>query len=130
VRLDKWLQVARLFKTRTQATKACDLGRVTVNGIPAKPHRNLTLGERVEFDQGDWHRVAVVLAVHDKPLPKAQAAGLFEDQSPPRPTPDPLRRLMRRPPILRDAGAGRPTKRDRRQLERSLESDERLGIED
>jgi ribosome-associated heat shock protein Hsp15 len=123
VRLDKWLQVARLQKTRTQATRACDLGRVTVNGLPAKPHRLLRIGETVSFAQGDWQRVVVVKRLHDKPLPKEEAATLFDDQSPPKPAPDPLARLMRRPPIVREAGAGRPTKRDRRQLEAALEGD-------
>jgi ribosome-associated heat shock protein Hsp15 len=123
VRLDKWLQVARLQKTRTQATRACDLGRVAVNGLPAKPHRPLKIGETVTFSQGDWQRVVVVKRLHDKPLPKEEAATLFDDQSPPRPAPDPLARLMRRPPILREAGAGRPTKRDRRKLEAALDAD-------
>ena len=50
VRLDKWLQVARMFKTRTKATHACEMGRVMVNGFPAKAHRNLALGDRVEVE--------------------------------------------------------------------------------
>jgi ribosome-associated heat shock protein Hsp15 len=117
VRLDKWLQVARMFKTRTQATHACELGRVKVNGQPAKPHRHLALGDRVEVEQGDWERILVVKELRDKPLPKADAPGLYEDLSPPRPVLDPLERLMRRPPVLRDAGAGRPTKKERRDME-------------
>src|SRR5205807_5475864 len=98
VRLDKWLQVARMYKTRTQATHACDLGRVRVNGQPAKPHRNLSLGDRVELQQGDWERVLTVRELRDRPVPKAEAAGLYDDQSPPRPAPDPMRRLLSRPP--------------------------------
>jgi ribosome-associated heat shock protein Hsp15 len=118
VRLDKWLQVARMYKTRTQATHACDLGRVKVNGQQAKPHRQLAPGDRVELLQGDWERVLIVKELRDKPVPKAEAAVLYEDQSPPRPAADPLARLMRRPPVLRDAGAGRPTKKERRDIER------------
>jgi ribosome-associated heat shock protein Hsp15 len=118
VRLDKWLQVARVFKTRTQATHACDLGRVRVNGMPAKPHRHLAVGDRVEVEIGDWTRVLLVRELRDRPLPKAEAASLYEDQSPPRPVPDALERLLRRPPVLREAGAGRPTKKDRREQER------------
>src|SRR5689334_3517095 len=57
VRLDKWLQVARVFKTRTQATHAVDLNRVRVNGQTVKPHRNLVPGDRVEVEIGDWNRV-------------------------------------------------------------------------
>lgn len=118
VRLDKWLQVARVFKTRTQATHACDLGRVKVNGQPAKPHRALALGDRVEVGKGEWERILIVRELHDKPLPKAEAARLFEDLSPPPPVLSPLEKLLRRPPEIRERGAGRPTKRDRRQIEK------------
>jgi ribosome-associated heat shock protein Hsp15 len=123
VRLDKWLQVARMFKTRTQATHACDLGRVRVNGQPAKPHRALAIGDRVELQQGDWERVLTVRELRDRPVPKAEAAALYDDQSPPRPAPDPLRRLLSRPPSLRPQGTGRPTKKERREIDR-WESDE------
>ncbi|MFN7959661.1 MAG: S4 domain-containing protein [Thermoanaerobaculia bacterium] len=120
VRLDKWLQVARAFKTRSQATHACSLGRVRVNGQPAKAHRHLALEDRVEVEVGDWTRVLVVKELHDKPLPKAEAARVFEDLSPPRPNLDPIERLMRAPPIRRERGLGRPTKRDRRELDKAL----------
>jgi ribosome-associated heat shock protein Hsp15 len=118
VRLDKWLQVARMFKTRTQSTHACELGRVRVNGIPAKAHRALVVGDKVELSQGDWERVLIVKELRDRPVAKAEAPLLYEDQSPPKPVPDPFDRLMRRPPSLRDPGAGRPTKKDRREIER------------
>src|SRR5512134_2626976 len=102
VRLDKWLQVARMYRTRTRATHACDLGRVRVNGQPAKPHRQLALGDRVELTQGDWERVLVVRELRDKPGPKVDAAKLYEDLSPPKPAPDPLARLLRRPLSTRE----------------------------
>lgn len=118
VRLDKWLQVARVFKTRTQATHAVDLNRVRVNGQTAKPHRNLVPGDRIEVQLGEWTRVLIVKELQDKPVPKAEAAALYEDQSPPRPEADPVKRLMRRPPALREKGAGRPTKKERRDMDR------------
>jgi ribosome-associated heat shock protein Hsp15 len=118
VRLDKWLQVARVFKTRTQATHAVDLNRVKVNGQTAKPHRNLAPGDKIEVEIGDWTRVLIVKELRDKPVSKEEARTLFEDQSPPRPDSDPLQRLLRRPPVQREAGAGRPTKKDRRDMER------------
>jgi ribosome-associated heat shock protein Hsp15 len=124
VRLDKWLQVARMFKTRTQATHACELGRVRVNGMPAKAHRHLEIGDRVELTQGDWERILTVRELRDRPGPKAEAANVYEDLSPPRPAPDPLRRLLARPPVLRPTGAGRPTKKDRRAIEAWEEPDE------
>ena len=118
VRLDKWLQVARVFKTRSRATRACQLGRVRVNGQPAKPHRPLALADRVEVELREWTRVLVVKELRDRPLPRTEAARLFEDLSPPPPAPDPLSRLLRRAPAERERGTGRPTKRERRRLDR------------
>lgn len=118
VRLDKWLQVARVFKTRSRATRACQLGRVRVNGNPAKPHRSVALEDRIEVELREWTRVLIVLELRDKPLPKAEAARLFDDLSPPRPQLDPLSRLLRHTPAKRERGTGRPTKRERRRIER------------
>ena len=117
VRLDKWLQVARAFKTRSQATRACSLGRVQVNGAAAKPHRQVHVGDRVEISHGDWSRILEVAILRDKPVRKAEAAELYIDLTSPRPEPDPLERLTTRPG-QREAGTGRPTKRDRRDLDR------------
>jgi ribosome-associated heat shock protein Hsp15 len=118
VRLDKWLQIARVYKTRTQATHAVDLNRVRVNGQTAKPHRNLVLGDRIEVEIGDWTRILIVKELRDKTVSKEEARTLYDDQSPPRPEADPIQRLMRRPPVLREKGAGRPTKKERREIER------------
>ena len=118
VRLDKWLQVARMFKTRSQATRACNLGQVRVGGETAKPHRRVAVGDRVEVAKGEWTRILEVKELRDKPVPKAMAEQLYEDHSPPQPQLDPLQRLMRRPPVARDRGAGRPTKRERRQIDK------------
>jgi ribosome-associated heat shock protein Hsp15 len=124
VRLDKWLHVARVFKTRTQATHAVDLNRVRVNGQSAKPHRNLVPGDRIEVEIGEWTRVLIVKELRDKPVSKEEARTLFEDLSPPRPEADPWLRLTRRPPVLREKGAGRPTKKERRDIERWEEGDD------
>ncbi len=118
VRLDKWLHIARVFKTRAQARRACDLNRVQVNGAAAKAHRKLAIDDRVEAELRDWTRILVVKELHDRPLPKKEVPRLFEDLSPPRPTLDPLDRLMRRTPVERGRGLGRPSKRERRHLER------------
>ena len=118
VRIDKWLFVARIYKTRTLAQEACERSRVRVNGVAVKPHRQLALGDRIEAEvAADWTRVVVVLELADRTVAKADAPRLYEDLSPPKPAPDPLARLMRRPPVQREPGAGRPTKRDRRQIE-------------
>lgn len=124
VRVDKWLHVARVFKTRTKASHACELGRVLVNGMAVKAHRLLALGDRIELAQGDWQRVLVVKVLADKTLPRAAVPSLFEDLSPPRPVADPIARLLRRPPSLRDKGAGRPTKKERRSMQRFVGDEE------
>ena len=118
VRLDKWLQVARVFKTRSQATRACNLSRVRVNGVIAKAHRNLALEDKVEVELGHWKRILVVKELRDKTLPKKDVPRIFEDQSPPKPELDPLERLMRRRPVAREKGLGRPSKKERRELDR------------
>lgn len=119
VRLDKWLQVARMFKTRSQATRACTLSRVRVNGQSAKPHKIMAAGDRIEIERGgDWTQVIVVRELRDKPVPKAEAARLYDDESPPRPKLSEVERLMRRPPVERERGRGRPTKKERREMDR------------
>lgn len=118
VRLDKWLQVARVFKTRSQATRACNLNRVRVNGAGAKPHKQLAIDDQIEIEVRDWVRILVVKELRDKPLPKADVPRIFEDLTPPAPEPDPVQRLLRRRPAEREAGQGRPTKKERRQIDR------------
>jgi ribosome-associated heat shock protein Hsp15 len=121
VRVDKWLHVARVFKTRSLATRACQLSRVRVNGAAVKPHRVLALGDRVEAEvTPEWTRVLVVRELAERTLPKAEVPRLYEDLSPPRPSADPLARALRRPPVRRERGAGRPTKQERRRIDAFL----------
>ena len=118
VRIDKWMHVARVFKTRSLATRACQLSRVRVNGVAVKPHRTLALGDRIEIEIApDWTRVLVVRELAEKTLAKTEVPRLFEDLSPPRPIVDPWVRAQRRPPAARPKGAGRPTKKERRELD-------------
>lgn len=116
VRLDKWLQVARVFKTRTQAGKACGLNRVRVNGHPAKAHRPLSLDDRIEVRLNNWTRVLIVRGLRNKPVPRVEARELYEDLSPPRPKLDPIDRIVG-PAAARERGSGRPSKRDRRRID-------------
>jgi len=117
------LQVARLFKTRSQATHACDAGRVSVNGSPAKPHRTVRIDDRVEIEVESWKKIVLVRELKDKPVSKAEARLLFEDVSPPRPVLDPLEQLIRKSAAARPRGSGRPTKRQRRQIDRLKDTD-------
>lgn len=113
-----------MFKTRSQATKACVTGKVRVDGQGVKPHRIVRIGDRVEVEKGEWTRVLVVRELRDKPVAKAEAAELYEDHSPPPPSLDPMERLMRRPPVQRERGAGRPTKKERREIDRFRDGSE------
>jgi len=121
VRVDKWLQIARVFKARSRATRACKLSNVRVNGATAKPHRALCLEDRVEIDFGDWQRILVVRELADKPLAKKDVPRIYEDLSPPRPERDPFDWMKRRPIATRERGTGRPTKQQRRDMERFLD---------
>ncbi len=123
VRLDKWLNAARVFKTRTQATHACGLGRVRVNGAPAKAHRPVGVGDRIEV-AGERERILEVAGLRDKPVSKAEARELYVDHSPPPPPRDSLERLLKRPPVQREKGSGRPTKRERREIDRFRAGDD------
>lgn len=116
VRLDKWLQVARIFKTRSQATLACHLGRVRVGGAVAKAHRKVSVEDRIEVRRKGRTRVLRVKEIQSRPVPKAQARTLYEDLSlePIRSPADPFGGM---PPPVRTV-KGRPTKRDRRQIDR------------
>src|SRR5919198_6510239 len=84
VRLDVWLDVACLFKTRSEAQKACRGGKVDVNGQPAKPNRPVRVGDAIEISRpfGRKQRVKVRTVV-DRHVPKAEARELYEDQTPP-----------------------------------------------
>lgn len=116
--MDKWLKVARIFKTRSKAGRAIELNRIRVNDQPAKAHRQIHIDDRIVVRQpDDWERVVIVRELRDKPVSKAEARTLFEDVSPPRPRLGLLDRLMRSPAARREKGSGRPTKKDRRAIE-------------
>ena len=111
VRVDRWLCAARVYKSRTQASDACAGGRVKVNDESVKANFLLRPGDRVRAQTQGGLRVLEVLALADKRLSPERARELFADHSPP-PEPRPAR------PPQRDPGAGRPTKRERRDLDR------------
>lgn len=112
-RVDRWLWSIRLFKTRSAAAEACRGGHVSVNGRKAKPAAPVSVGDRVAARVGDAQRIVEVLVVIDRRVGAKIATECYADHSPPPPPRDPLALLEG----VRDAGAGRPTKRDRRQME-------------
>jgi ribosome-associated heat shock protein Hsp15 len=110
--VDRWLWAVRLTKTRTDAAAACRGGHVRVNDRPAKPATTVSAGDQVRARVGDTTRVVEVVRVIQKRVGAADAAACFIDRTPAPPPNAPL------PVARRDRGAGRPTKRDRRILDR------------
>ena len=113
VRVDKWLWAARFFKSRTLAAAACAGGKVDVNDQSVKPSRALRPGDRLEITLPRGKRIVRVAALADRRGPGAEAARLYDDLTPP-----PLPKAARPLPVYRPPGAGRPTKRERRMVDR------------
>lgn len=117
VRLDVWLDVACLYRTRSEAQKACQSGKVEINGQAAKPGRLVRVGDELQIKRpfGRQQRVAV-RALADRHIPRADARRLYDDLTPP-PTREEieLRRMER---VYRAAmtATGSPDKRQRRAL--------------
>ena len=114
VRVDRWLWAVRLAKTRSGAAQACRAGHVQVNGVRVKPAAPVKVGDTVRVRVGDRERVVEVARLLETRVGAELAAACLVDRSPPPPPRDPLARQG-----FRDPGVGRPTKRDRRQLDRT-----------
>lgn len=111
--MDQWLWAVRLFKSRSLATTACKGGHVRINGHTAKPASPVRVGDRVAARVGDRERVVEVVRLVDKRVSAPLAAECLVDHSPPPPP-----RELAAAPFQRPRGAGRPTKKDRRALDR------------
>ena len=111
-RVDVWLWAVRLYKTRSAATGACRGGHVRVNRAAAKASTQVKVGDRVEAFV-ERERILEVVVPIDKRVGAAVAATCLIDHSPPAPV------IRRQPPMfIRERGTGRPTKRERRDLDR------------
>ncbi len=113
LRVDKWLWAARFFKTRSVSAAACAGGKVDVNDEAAKPARAVRVGDMLRITQTRGKRIVKVLALSETRGPAPVARALYEDLTPPAPP-----RLRQAPPPYREPGAGRPTKRERRDIQR------------
>jgi len=112
-RLDRWLWSVRLTKSRSEATDACRAGHVRLNGRPAKAAHTVAVGDRVEARLHGRERIVEVVRLIENRVGATIAVECYADHSPPPPSKDELGTLSER-----DRGTGRPTKRDRRQIER------------
>ena len=118
VRLDKWLWAARFFKTRAAASEAIGAGQVEVNGAKAKRAKLLQIGDRLRVRRSPFELLLKVRALSERRGPAAVAAMLYEEDPAGKATRERLARQLRIAPTPGYAGKGRPTKRDRRVIER------------
>ena len=121
VRIDKYLWAIRVFKTRTEATEACNGGKVKISGVNAKPSKNVQPGDIISVRKG-----AVIFEYRViQPLDKRVGAKLVPDYAEnltPQEELDKMRAPVETFFVTRDRGAGRPTKKDRREIEQLWDS--------
>ncbi|MEY9990551.1 ribosome-associated heat shock protein Hsp15 [Streptomyces sp. V4I8] len=113
VRIDSWIWSVRLVKTRSMGATACKGGHVRVNGHNVKPSHAVRVGDEVRLRQENRERIVIVKRLISKRVGAPVAVQCYVDNSPPPPP-----REAVAPAGIRDRGAGRPTKRDRREMER------------
>lgn len=123
-RVDSWVWAVRMYKTRSQATAACRAGHVRVNGDRAKSAQTIRIGDEVRVRSAGFDRILIVDRIVTKRVGAAIAAECFIDKTPP---PPPREEVAMLP--VRERGAGRPTKRERRELEH-LRGRDSLAIDD
>ena len=117
IRVDKWLWAARLLKTRALAAEAVRAGRVKVNGVAAKPSKEVGAGDRLELRTGPVRVTVDVRGIAPRRGPASEAALLYDETEESR---DARERHAQERRLSREAGGegGRPTKRDRRRIEK------------
>jgi len=113
VRVDSWLWAVRAMKTRSAATAACRSGHVKVNGERAKASQSIKVGDEVRLRIAGFDRILEVRELMIKRVGATVAVGAYLDTTPPLPAPEETALLPQR-----DRGAGRPTKRERRDMEK------------
>jgi ribosome-associated heat shock protein Hsp15 len=113
VRIDVWIWAVRLVKTRAAATEACRGGHVRLGGQPAKASQQVRIGDEVRVRIHGFDRIVIVKQLLKKRVGAPAAAEAIEDRSPPRPSAIDAAQVPHRP-----RGAGRPTSRERREIDR------------
>ena len=118
VRIDKWLWAARFFKTRSLAAEAVDGGKVQVNGDRAKPAKSVKPGDEVRLRLGPYEHVVAVRGTAERRGPSAEAVRLYEETAASVEAREKLHWQLKKATPSLDPEQGRPSKRDRRDLER------------
>jgi len=122
VRLDTWLWAARFFKTRALSAKAVAGGKVEVNGARAKRSKAVKVGDRLRVRKGPFDHRLTVRGLADRRGPPVFAAQLYDEDAAAKAQRERLAAQLRLAPSARFEGKGRPTKKDRRRLDRLAES--------
>lgn len=122
VRIDKWLWAVRVFKTRSLATTACSAGKVKIDGSSVKASRTVKIGDKITIRKGLLTIIYEVVNLIEKRVSATLAAEAYIDHSPP-PPPKPTfskkdTAFYNLPVAYRKRGEGRPTKKDRREIEK------------
>ena len=116
IRIDKWLWAVRIYKTRSVATEECRKGHVTIGNLPVKPSRSVHIGEIVKVRKSPVVRSFKVLGLAEKRMSAKLTEDFLEDVTPPEELE--LQEMLKNMRwITRDKGTGRPTKKDRRELD-------------
>ena len=123
LRIDKWLWYARFFKSRTLASKLCNSGKLRLNSeLVLKGHATLKEGDVLTFPKEDDIRVIKIISVGTRRGPASEATALYEDLQPPKLAK--FKRMKRASVVaIRDVGAGRPTKAERRAIDKLRQFD-------
>ncbi|WP_028295808.1 RNA-binding S4 domain-containing protein [Olivibacter sitiensis] len=116
LRIDKYLWAIRIFKTRSLATEACKAGKVKLNGQNVKPSYVVKVGEVYHIQKGIEKKVILVTGLLDKRVDAKTAVTYYEDHTPVEETYG-YKSMFHAPVLKRDRGTGRPTKKDRREID-------------
>ena len=123
LRIDKYLWAIRAFKTRSLATDACKAGRIKINGQSVKPSHIVKEGETYTVQKGAERRIIRVTGLLERRVDAKTAVSFYEDLTPPEET-QRFKSMFHSPILQRDRGAGRPTKRDRREIDGLMDGDD------
>ncbi|MGZ3821014.1 MAG: RNA-binding S4 domain-containing protein, partial [Mucilaginibacter sp.] len=116
LRIDKYLWAIRLYKTRTLATEACKAGRVKLDGQNIKPSHEVKIGEIYQVSKGIERKIIKVTGLLENRMDAKSVVGFYDDETPIEQT-HAFKSMFQAPILKRDRGAGRPTKRDRREID-------------
>jgi len=116
LRIDKYLWAIRIFKTRSLATEACKAGKVKLDGQNIKPSQEVKIGQVYQVSKGIERKVIKVIGLLENRMDAKSVIGFYVDETPVEQT-HAFKSMFQAPLLKRDRGTGRPTKRDRREID-------------